>query len=95
MVAPAGGAVPDAEPMEQAERGVAQQRQDRRPRAPVGEAGVLAQGHILRPLEAVLDRPVAALERQGPAGVGHRRGQAGAAVVARPLGLAVLAPGAR
>ena len=49
---------------QQAEGGVAQERHHGGAGAGVGQAGVLAEDHILRVVQAILDGPVAALERE-------------------------------
>ncbi len=86
------GADPGA--VQQAEGGVAQHGDHRRPLSQMHLASVFAQGHILGPMQPVLDAPVAALQRQQPVGGPDLGWQAGDPVAHLALGLAVLAPDA-
>lgn len=75
VVAQAGSNGPDPGAVEQAEGGIAQQRQHRRPLAQMHQAGVFAQGHVFGSMQPVLDGPVATLQLEQPfsrAGLGGR-----------------------
>ncbi len=92
MVAQAGGNLTDAGPMQEADGRVAQGGHGGRPL--MEGALVLAQGHILDAVEAMLAGPLPALEGQEAIRRPCLGPQAGDPIVQRPLGLAVLAPSA-
>lgn len=68
--AEAGGDAPNARQVQEVEGGVAQQGQNGRPLPEVDEAGVLAERDVLLAVEPVLDRPMAAPQRQQGGGIG-------------------------
>ena len=93
MVAQAGGDAPHAAPVQQAERGLAQQRHDGWPLPTVDQAPVFAQRDVLVAVQQILDPPVPAFQGQEAVGGGVFRRQTRDPVVPRLLPLAVLAPG--
>jgi hypothetical protein len=84
----------DPVPPHQVERGRAEQGQDRGPLPLVERALVLAQGHILDAVQAVLDAPRRSFERQEPLRWARLQSQTGEAMVQRLVGLAVRPPDA-
>ena len=62
------GDLADAGLVEHSERGVAQQRQDRRSLAEMNEAGVLAKGDIFLAMDRIFDGPMATTQRQQAVG---------------------------
>src|SRR5919199_537727 len=93
MVAQAGADVADARAVQHTDGCVAQQGHDRRPLALMDQALVLAQAHILDPMQPVLDDPMPALEGEEPFWRPRLGREAGDAVVQGLLGCTVLAPG--
>lgn len=91
VAAHAGGGLVDAGPVEEADGGIAQERHHRGSLSPTAGALVLAQGHVLDPVEAVLDTRVpafgcATLEGQQAVGWPRIGRQAGDPVAQRFLG---------
>jgi len=94
IVAQPRGDVAAAGEVEQAEGGIAEQRQDHRPGPEAGLAAVLAEHHVLAIVQTVFDPPVPTLEGEEACRIGVDGREAGDAVVPRPLGQAAFAPGA-
>ena len=77
VVAQGSGEVYRPGAAQRADREVAQARHDLRASPGAQLGGVLGEGHIADPVQAVLDRPVSAQEIGEPGGAGLSVGQAG------------------
>ena len=54
--------------VEDRDRGIAQQRQDRWSLPDMDQAGIFTERHVFAPVEPILDRPMATAQRQQPCG---------------------------